>query len=176
MKIIFLDIDGVLNDEQTFIDIHNYWEETGYRKLEIDINMVKRLKKIIDATDAKVVLSSSWRFGWDLIADGNCIPRVKQDKELNDILLYHGIKVYSKTGRSKDGQRGKEISEWLDNHSGIESFVIIDDETSDLMDYYNRGLVVKTSFRPAGEMIKSMSDCSGLQDTHVVKAIEILNK
>lgn len=34
MKIIFLDIDGVLNDEQTFINVHNHWLETGHRKIE----------------------------------------------------------------------------------------------------------------------------------------------
>lgn len=177
IKVIFLDIDGVLNDEQTFIDVHKYWKDTGNRKVEINIDMVKRLKEIVDNTGAKIVLSSSWRFGWDLIKDGECIPKSDHDKELNSILIEHGLSIYSKTGRSDDGKRHKEISEWLRTHQDIvSSFVIIDDETCDLMNYYNYGLVVKTSFRPAGEMIKDMKDCSGLQDTHVLQAIDILNK
>ena len=51
MKIIFLDCDG----ELTYSDYEN--EETA----NIDIEKVKLLKEICDKTDAKVVISSSWR-------------------------------------------------------------------------------------------------------------------
>lgn len=176
MKIIFLDVDGVLNDEQTFIDVYKHWEKTGYRRIEINLDMVNRLKRIVDSTNAKIVLSSSWRFGWELIKDGECIPKTEHDKKLNSILSKYGLEVYSKTGRSDDGKRYKEIEEWLNGHDDVESFVIIDDETYDLMNYYNKGFVVKTSFRPVGEMIKDMKDCSGLQDNHVLQAIDILNR
>lgn len=52
-KVIFLDIDGVLNDENNTTP--NYVNE----------QMVQRLKKIIDATGAEVILSSSWRHAFE---------------------------------------------------------------------------------------------------------------
>jgi predicted mannosyl-3-phosphoglycerate phosphatase (HAD superfamily) len=52
MKIIFLDIDGVLNNYNTLGEGLN-WES----------NAVKILKRIIKETGAKVVLSSTWRRG-----------------------------------------------------------------------------------------------------------------
>ena len=55
-KIIFLDIDGVLNSM-------DYFEQTkdckGYT--EINPEKVKLLKEIVDRTGAEIVLSSTWR-------------------------------------------------------------------------------------------------------------------
>ncbi|MFR1854625.1 MAG: HAD domain-containing protein, partial [Beduini sp.] len=56
MKIIILDIDGVLNCE--------------YCKIKIDgVHFVMDekiilLKQLVDRTGAKIVLSSTWRYGW----------------------------------------------------------------------------------------------------------------
>lgn len=171
MKVIFLDIDGVLNCEQTFIDIHNEWKETGIRRIEIDEVMVERLSRIVKATDAKIVMSSSWRGWWN--SEG-FKPTNPHSKEADDIFHKHDLEIYSITGRDKDGKRQNEIDEWLSKHDDIESFVIIDDETFDLMKFVGT-VLIKTSFRDNGEMICDMSDCSGLQEEHVEKAIRILN-
>lgn len=48
-KVIFLDIDGVLNDEEHTSESY------------LDSMMVGRLKRIIDETGAEIILSSSWR-------------------------------------------------------------------------------------------------------------------
>lgn len=61
MKVIFLDIDGVLNCQDTFIKRYEKKKITGYYELEIDIDMVKRLAKIVEETNSLIVLSSSWR-------------------------------------------------------------------------------------------------------------------
>lgn len=57
MRVIFLDIDG----ELTY---------TGYRNEEthnIDPKKVALLKEIVEATDTKIVLSSSWKCGYNKI-------------------------------------------------------------------------------------------------------------
>jgi hypothetical protein len=53
MKVIFLDIDGVLNCDHT----------TNPRKFPyvVDKKLLARFKKLLSRTGAKVVLSSSWR-------------------------------------------------------------------------------------------------------------------
>lgn len=51
MKVIFLDIDGVLNDNNTKSISPN-----GFTF--VDTSKILRLKRIIDSTEAKVVLSS----------------------------------------------------------------------------------------------------------------------
>ena len=68
MKIIFLDIDGVLNSENHGIEMykqmkaHELDENTYYHTWDLpDEDTLLPLKKIVDATGAKIVLSSSWR-------------------------------------------------------------------------------------------------------------------
>ena len=53
MKVIFLDIDGVINCDQT----------PNPRKFPyiVDKRLLARLRKVMDATGAKVVLTSTWR-------------------------------------------------------------------------------------------------------------------
>ena len=60
MKVIFLDIDGVLNSAKYFDRIKNL--EITEIEEQIDIKKVELLKKAVDETGAKVALSSSWRY------------------------------------------------------------------------------------------------------------------
>ena len=62
MKVIFLDIDGVLNSDD-YIDIAK--NSQGIER-HIDIDKVKLLKKAINETGAKTVLTSSWRNSKDI--------------------------------------------------------------------------------------------------------------
>ena len=54
MKVIFLDIDGVLNCKNT----------PNPRKFPyiVDPKLLKRFKRLLQCTGAKVVLSSTWRY------------------------------------------------------------------------------------------------------------------
>ena len=57
-KIVFLGIDGVLNSEE--------WVDKRFSSYDIcdsdvDPDVVNRLIKFLDDTNAKIVLSSSWR-------------------------------------------------------------------------------------------------------------------
>lgn len=131
IKLIFLDIDGVLNCEDTFIkkrEEYNANKEAFLAKLkdhdlredmDIDKNLVEELNKIIRATGAKIVVSSSWRIG-------------RTVKDLQRLLKRNGCigEVIDKTGNSSHGIRGLEIQEWIDKHKEyyIENFVILDDD------------------------------------------------
>ena len=59
IKVIFLDVDGVLNDQASNSKCGFY---TG-----IDDKKVKRLRAIVEATNAKIVLVSSWKKHWEKI-------------------------------------------------------------------------------------------------------------
>ena len=72
MKVIFLDIDGVLN-----------YATTAARApcgcIGIAEPAVRNLKKIIDATGAKIVLTSTWKSEWNIDAD-KCTPDDYQEQ------------------------------------------------------------------------------------------------
>lgn len=76
MKVIFWDIDGVLNSDEYFDKIKDL-NIQGIQS-EVDIEKIKLLKKAIDETGAKVVLSSSWRY-------------TRNAQYLKELLLQYGI-------------------------------------------------------------------------------------
>ena len=59
MKIIFLDIDGVLNSERYYITVDR--DRAGWNRF--DPKVVSFIKKLIEELSVKLVISSSWRFG-----------------------------------------------------------------------------------------------------------------
>lgn len=61
MNVIFLDIDGVLNNRDTFIRRYKEYLKTKVLTLEIDEEKVELLKSIVEITGYNIVLSSSWR-------------------------------------------------------------------------------------------------------------------
>lgn len=140
MKVIFLDVDGVLNSARD-----------GYSlQLENDYHF-EMLKKIVDATDAKIVLSSSWRIGFHAPS----LP----EKNLIERLEKYGMEIMDFTP-CMTGTRGDEIREWLSNNGPVESFVILDDGC-DMAEFKETNLVrTNTSV--------------GLQEKDVDKAIKIL--
>lgn len=153
MKLIFLDIDGVLNCMGSKSRCEGF--------IGIDDDKVKRLKQIIDSIDAKIVLTSTWRKHWNKNSDsndysGNYMNRKfkKQNLKIMDKIEYDGV------------HRGKGIIDYLNNfHTDIENWIVLDDEY--FPDYKELGILdhmVKTEF------------IKGLQERHVDLAIELLNK
>lgn len=117
MKILFLDIDGVLNNEQRYDE----WRKQPKKGL-LDIDFLSYLicpqrllmvKRIIEETGAKIVLSSSWR---NLPEDKNIV-----EHRLAEI----GLELWSCTGSCSI--RRKEILEWLETRE-IEKYAILDDD------------------------------------------------
>jgi len=155
MKVIFLDIDGVLNSEM--YDASRTENTTdGY----IDLSRVKLLADIVNVTDAKIVLSSTWRLDWDKSSE-LC---GEDGKYINQCLAKYGLVVMDKTPFiSFFSDRRKEILTWLSNHrSEVESFVILDDITGGWDELIGRAVITN----PEGY---------GLEETHVQKALEVLS-
>lgn len=153
MKIIFLDIDGVLNsvayDRQRTADQGN-----------IDETRLPLLKRIIDTTQARIVLTSSWRKHWD--KDQNLCDDI--GREINALFAAYGLPIYDKTPVLPDNDRAEEIRLWLKEHNDTGNFAILDDIAfgwgEDLQDH-----LVRTNCRVG----------RGLEDEHVRKAIAILS-
>ena len=62
IKVIFLDIDGVLNSEKSINkNLKKFGKEKGQHALMPDRSHIKLLNHIIKETNCKIVLSSSWR-------------------------------------------------------------------------------------------------------------------
>lgn len=151
MKILFLDMDGVLNSE----DWYNSRAKEPYEgKLSelcsmIDPDAVARLNDILRQTHCKIVLSSSWR----------CMEPITM---VDRALKMRGLKTTLLGATPSIGNpRGGEIQAWLDIAGpGVERFVILDD--SDDMVHLAPKLVLTTFSH-------------GLQDEHVERAVKILS-
>ena len=159
MKVIFLDVDGVLNNYHTKECCEGY--------TFISDDKVVLLKELIVQTGAKVVLSSTWRRGWE------CKERVKEptSSDLQDIRLFEALEAKLKEfgiallGYTEDfGRRGEEIDLWLKLWNGepIESYVILDDMGG-------------VEMRPHARYLVQTGFWAGLSPKHVQKAIEMLN-
>lgn len=179
MKIIFLDIDGVLNGYSRFTGfcykifsklhllkfVKRYYDLFGIRT-----HKVKILSKIVKKTGAKVVISSSWCGGWFQPYE----KKSDRQKELQDKLEKYNIKVVGITPRLSSGERGLEIKQWLEEYNDIvDSFVILDDEKFDIEQYYQKELVLTST---DGNITGAWYENTGLKRKHIKKIINILNK
>jgi hypothetical protein len=161
MRIIFLDVDGVLNNDDT-TDKYRFF--TG-----IDPILVDRLKKIYDESnkedETRIVISSSWRV--DKIrkteySDGSYEYLVQRLEE-------KGMEIIGNTPEDwyTSLYRGREIYAWLilnmDKYD-IDHFVILDDENFDICNYEDwRSRFVCTDYH------------LGLTENDVNKALKILS-
>ena len=105
MKILFLDIDGVVNSKDTITRSHR-------GVIGIDPYMAFLVGKIQLDTGCSVVLSSSWRH--------HEAGREEVKKAVVDFIDY--------TGDCCSGIRGVEIYNWLKKHPEVTKYAILDDE------------------------------------------------
>ena len=119
MKIIFLDIDGVLNAGRSTYPNDNIETNEG-RLNEV---LVSRLNRLIENTEAKVVISSTWRIGSTVQKIKHALEEAGFDGE-----------IIGMTPTSSHGVRGVEIMEWCrENENVIENYIIIDDDSDMLL-------------------------------------------
>ncbi|WP_373266219.1 HAD domain-containing protein [Hungatella hathewayi] len=175
MKIVFLDIDGVL----TYDGYEN--RETAH----IDENKVELLAEIIKETDSKIVLISSWR---GQFRNGLYVhPKIyyimvkilqKHGLSINDIVPYINVEItdkrevslltlddLSKIEINPETGRAAEVHQWLCSHPEVKRFVILDDEDN-AWDYYGyERYWIQTNYYDKN---------GGLSKEHVNRAIAIL--
>lgn len=78
-KYLFLDCDGVVNHEEWY---ERYWnEELQYTNCDYDIDplVIKRLNKLVEETGCEIVMSSSWRFDFEISVNRLKLSGLKYD-------------------------------------------------------------------------------------------------
>ena len=183
MKVIFLDIDGVLNgySKRTqylfrMLDklhlrrfVMKHYDIFGVRTLKVLI-----LKYIMLRTNAYVVLSSSWRRCWYKSWD----PKDSRSGALHKKFFRYGVTVIGITPHGydlniEDASRKEEIQSYLNNHREITNYLILDDERFNF-DEEMLAHMVKTS--DSSTIKGTWSENTGLKIKHIKPAIEILNQ
>ena len=147
MKVIFLDFDGVI---------------TIPPKWYLQANLIKNVKKIVDATGAKIVVSSSWR-SENIEKTKESIIERKRRCPRNSMLYWLVDNLYDVTPWVGLGNgRGGEIQKWLNDHPEVDNYVILDDDH----DMWNSQMYhfVQTNFE------------DGLTEVEVKRAIKVLNR
>ena len=165
MKIIFLDVDGVLNNN-IFLKKRRIIlkENKGIYIPRLDDKNFIALKTLVERTNAKIILSSYWRYYFDknLMPNNNGLHNHGKDLTLK--LRKHNLSLKDKTSTdlTRFQKRGDIIKEYLHTHEDIDNFVILDDDN--IMKEFTDTNLVQT--KP--EYGLTMSD--------VKKAENILNK
>lgn len=149
LRVLFLDIDGVLNTRA-------YVERAGWSPplgsagdvLIIDPAAVEHLNFVVEQTGAVIVVSSSWRITYPL-------------EVLTAMLEERGFRgrVYGATPELPGRNRSREIAEWLRDHP-VDAFAIVDDDGASGADFAPS--FVLTSFE------------EGLTWTHADRLVRIL--
>ena len=129
MRVLFLDIDGVLNS--------NFWNDSHQREISdgtlIDEEKVKILVPLIKRTNAKIILHSGWRIWFD----AELKPLRTEAKRLIDIFAKEGLSIDGLTPdltteeirRSKKFSlvKAEEILLWLETNNDVSGWVVLDD-------------------------------------------------
>ena len=164
MRIIFLDVDGVLNCSTTQDRFHGI--------MGIDPELVANLAELVKESEkleeTRIVLSSSWRMGVN--TEGVKIP--DSYVYLKERLKEANLEIYDDTPRLKwstgSRHRGREIAGWLylNRDKEISSYVILDD--IEFKDFEKYGMLARH--------VKTSLFTGGLQKEHIRQALNILNQ
>ena len=138
---IFLDIDGVLDDETYFMKCYNHHKVNGIMSMhhfpfnpESLYNLMLLIQYIQkNEREVRIILSSTWRLH-DI------------DTEIvKHRLAEYGLSIYGKTD-NLDGYRGEEVLQYLNkSKDNYEHFIILDDD-KDFYDNQIKNNLVKTEF------------------------------
>ena len=147
-KVLFLDIDGVLNE-----CLSQSRAPSGV--IGIDDDKVQLLRQIIEATGAQIILTSSWRKSW---SRHPLLCRL-DGEYLDSKLAQEGLCI---TGKVSDAiwDRGEGIREWLGGHPTVKTWVALDDDI--FPDFEEKGIMphlVQTNFYTGGLAQEHVNMC-----------------
>ena len=118
-KFIFLDFDGVLNTEyyQGLLQFQGKQWQDQYGAF-FDPRAVRQLKRVIDTTDADIVVESSWKY-----------LGLEAMQELWRVRNLPGRVIDITPSLTDNASKGEEIAAWLSEYATPDTrYVIIDDE------------------------------------------------
>lgn len=126
-KVVFLDVDGVLNIR----DLHIPQEKSPKGYIGVQQEYLEYLKEIIDKTDAYIVLTSDWK---DCFQDDCCSPELADEdgQYLVERLAENDLSIVERTDDKSKGDdwrtgRGNGIRRYLEKHKEVTHYVILDD-------------------------------------------------
>lgn len=125
MRILFLDVDGVLNSTRTYIASGGY-PKFLHQRQGFDWVAIKLLQRFCDSSGVQIVLSSDWRGSFTAKEVGTAF----------------GLPIIDSTPVLVEEIRGVEIKAWLDAHPDVEVYAILEDEAEMLPEQESR--VVRT--------------------------------
>ena len=188
LKIIFLDIDGVLSGNDNLIKSFIFnkliprnlrdsdFIRDFYNPYIIDENKVKLLHDIVQKTNAKIVLCSAWRAdALKFMLNRECIKKMHKNENARLLVEYftkYNLHIYDITPKDPLAYRSTEIASWLDRcKKPIYSFVVIDDEINEEFMKYDKQVCTCDNPDRSG----CWNICDGLRPKHVNHIINILN-
>lgn len=142
MNIIFLDIDGVLNTQnsinmQLSENKGRYNEDISAFLYDFDQEAVGNLKDLIKDSNGKIVITSNWRLNEVLMEE--LLDQFDKNDISREIIIGQTPDLQSEV---TDNLRANEIKEWLSAFQDeINSFVIIDD-IDDMGEYTDTNLAI----------------------------------
>lgn len=152
-RIIFLDIDGVLNSAKWMVS--QSFDEKVYTSMferhinDLDPAAVKMISDLAVETQSGIIVSSSWRILHPLHEIRDMLKACGMDERV----LPHGV-----TPRSRKSFRGDEVNEWLEQNPDVCIHVIFDDDN----DFHPNQPLINTSWEV------------GVQPEHIERARKIL--
>lgn len=151
-NVIFLDVDGVLNDRSTE-------DRTPCGFIGLEDSMIVNLARIVEVTGAEIVLTSTWKSEWSKLLK-DCEP---DGAYLSRRLKKHGLCILDKTEDHVE-DRGTGIRKYLDAYPNIENWVVLDDDV--FRDYIKCGVMP--------HLVHTSYYCGGLTAELADRAISIL--
>lgn len=154
MNYIFLDIDGVLNNQNDIIRKHKC--NAPHFEAHFCEEAYKTLGKICKKCNAKVVLSSTWRLGF----------RNNMQPKEEDIFSQRLLKLFNKYNIDLIGittleylDRGVQIKKFIKDHLLYhDNYIVIDDEVKNILPYIVKDRVLKIDFKK-GLLHKHIRTC-----------------
>lgn len=127
MKVIFLDMDGVMVTPRACIAVG----DKGIASY-LDPIAVSMINSLCDDSGAKIVISSSWR-GWMDVSAMRAIlgaAGINQEHFFHDSTNKKDAGFFTPKVTTLGTTRGHQISDWIsDYHLGLETYLILDDDS-----------------------------------------------